>query len=158
MLEAHNIWVQYMQSKENDLDNTFQGRIPSFPVLFFSSIPPNQMFQCQERLPTRKATSIFSKRCKNTQQWVLSLQAQEYLVVIPTMYKDLHGWADCVDRFIQVVKQINTMHIVPVGAIVGSAHLLRENAASGGIESIQLLSNHVGWDIYWTVYELYLNA
>jgi hypothetical protein len=158
MLEAHNIWVQYMQSKENDLDNTFQGRIPSFPVLFCSWIPPNQMFQCQERLPTRKATSTFSKRCKNTQQWVLSLQAQEYLVVIPTMYQDLHGWADCVDRFIQVVKQIYTMHIVPVGAIVWLAHLLRENAATGGIESIQLPSNHVDSDIYWTVYELYLNA
>jgi len=32
MPEAHNIRVQYTQSEENDLDNTFQGRIPSFPV------------------------------------------------------------------------------------------------------------------------------
>jgi hypothetical protein len=30
MSEAHNIWVQYTQSEENDLDNTFQGRISSF--------------------------------------------------------------------------------------------------------------------------------
>ena len=30
--EAHNIWVQYTQIEENDLDNTFHGRIPSFPV------------------------------------------------------------------------------------------------------------------------------
>jgi len=36
MPEAHNIWVQYMQSEENDLDNTFQRQIPSFPVLYFS--------------------------------------------------------------------------------------------------------------------------
>jgi hypothetical protein len=28
MPEAHDIWVQYMQSEENDLDSTFQGRIP----------------------------------------------------------------------------------------------------------------------------------
>jgi hypothetical protein len=36
MPEAHNIWVQYTQSEENDLDNTFQERIPSCPVLYFS--------------------------------------------------------------------------------------------------------------------------
>jgi hypothetical protein len=36
MPEAHNIWVQYTQSEENHLDNTFQGRIPGFPVLYFS--------------------------------------------------------------------------------------------------------------------------
>jgi len=43
MREAHNIWVQCTQSEENDLDNTFQGRIPSFPVLHFSWTPPNQI-------------------------------------------------------------------------------------------------------------------
>jgi len=35
MPDAHNIWVQYTQSEENDLDNTFQGRISSFLVLNF---------------------------------------------------------------------------------------------------------------------------
>jgi len=39
MPESHNIWVQYTQSEENDLDNTFQGRVPSFPVLSFSWTP-----------------------------------------------------------------------------------------------------------------------
>jgi len=47
MPEAHNIWVQYTQSEENDLDNTFQGRIPCFSVLYFSWIPPNQILQFQ---------------------------------------------------------------------------------------------------------------
>jgi len=86
------------------------------------------------------------------QQWVLRPQAQEYAVVIPTKYKDLHGWADCVDGFIRVVKQTNKMHIVPVGAVVGLAHLVRENAASGGIDSVWLVNNHVDFDTYWTVY------
>jgi hypothetical protein len=40
MPETHNIWVQYTQSEENDLDNTFQGRVPSFPELYFSWTPP----------------------------------------------------------------------------------------------------------------------
>ena len=31
--ESHNIWVQYTES---DLDNTFQSRVHSFPVLYFS--------------------------------------------------------------------------------------------------------------------------
>jgi len=104
MPEAHNIWVQYMQSEENDLDNTFQCQIPSFPVLYFSWTPPNQILQFQKHLPTWKAILTFSKWCKKTQQWVLRPQAQEYMVVIPTKYKDLHSWADCVDGFIRVVK------------------------------------------------------
>jgi hypothetical protein len=33
MPEAHNIWVQYTQSEEKDLDNTFEGRISCFPLL-----------------------------------------------------------------------------------------------------------------------------
>jgi hypothetical protein len=90
----------------------------------------------QERLPAGKAISTLFKRCKKTLQWVLYPQAQEYTVVIPTKYKYLHGWADCVDGFIRVVKQTNKIHILPVGAIVGPAHLVRENAASGGINCV----------------------
>jgi hypothetical protein len=74
------------------------------------------------------------------------------MVVILTKYKDLHGWADCVDGFIRVVKQTNTMHIVPVGEIVRPAHLVREHATSSGIDCIWLVNNHVDLDTYWTVY------
>jgi hypothetical protein len=72
--------------------------------------------------------------------------------VIPTKYKDLHGWADCVDGFIWVDKQTNKMHILPVGAIVGPAHLVRENAALGGMDSVWLVNNHVDLDTNWTDY------
>jgi len=41
-----------------------------------------------------------------------------------------------VDGFIRVVKQTNKIHKVPVGTIVGLAHLVQENAASGGIDSV----------------------
>jgi hypothetical protein len=110
MPESHNIWVQYTES---DLDNTIQGRVPSFPVLDFWWIPPNQILQCHERLPAGKAISTFSTRCKKAQQWILHPQDQEYALVIPTKSKDQHGWADCVDMFIRVVKQSYLMHIVP---------------------------------------------
>ena len=120
---SHNIWVQYTES---DLDNTFQGRVPSFPVLYFRWTPPNQILQFQERLPAGKSISTFSKRFKKTEQWILHPQPQENAVVIPTKYKDQHGWADCIDGFIRVVKQTDKMHIVPVGAIVGPVHLARE--------------------------------
>jgi len=100
MPEAQNIRVQYTQIEENDLDNCFEGRIPCFPLLYFSWTPPNQILQFLERLPVGKALSTISKRCKITQQWVLCPQAQKYAVVIPTKFKDLHGWADCVDGFI----------------------------------------------------------
>jgi len=73
-------------------------------------------------------------------------------VVIPTKYKDLHSWADCVDGIIWVVKQTDMMHIVPVRAIVGLAHLVRENTASDRIDSVWLVNNHVDLDNYWTVY------
>jgi len=127
MPESHNIWVQYMDS---DLDNTFQGCVCSFPVLYVSWTPPNQTLQSHERLPTGELILTISKTCKKTQQWISRPQAEEYAVVIPTKYKDPHGWADCVDVFIRVVKQTDKMHIVPVGAIVGPAHMVRENAAS----------------------------
>jgi len=73
-------------------------------------------------------------------------------VVIPTQFKDVHSLADCVDGFIRVVKQTNKMHIVRFGAIVGPAHLVRENVASGGIDSVWLVNDHVDLDTYWTVY------
>jgi len=152
MPEADNIWVQYTQSEENDLDDTFQGRFPCFPVLYFSWTPPNQIFHFQEHLSAGNPILTFSKRCKITQQWVLRPQPQEYAVVIPTKYKDLHGWADCVDGFIWGVKQTNKMHIVPVGAIVGPARLVRKNASSGSMDSVWLVNNHVDIDTYWTVY------
>jgi len=44
MPESHNICVQYTDS---DLDNTFPGRVPSFPVLYFSCTPPNHILQFQ---------------------------------------------------------------------------------------------------------------
>jgi len=149
MPESHNIWVEYTES---DLDNTFQGHVPYSPVLYFCWTPPNQILLFQERLPAGKTIPIFFKRCKKTEQWILCPQAQEYAVVISTKYKDLHGWDDCVDGFIWVVKQTDKMYIVPVGAIVGPAHLVRENATSDRINSISLIYNHVNLDTYWTVY------
>jgi hypothetical protein len=154
MPQFHNIWVQYTQSEENHLDNTFQGQVPSLPVLYLSWTPPNQILQYQNLQPPGRALSTISKRCQTTQQCASRPQAQEHAVVIPTMFKALHGWADCVYRFIQVVKQMNKMHTVPIGAIVGPAHLVRQNAALGSIDSIRLVNIHVDLDAYWTVYEL----
>jgi len=152
MPESHHIWVQYMQSEENDFDNNFEGRIPCFPVLFFSWTPLNQILQFQERLTAGKAISTMSQRFKITQPWVFHPQAQKYVVVIPTKYKDLHAWADCVDWFIRDVKQTNTMHIVPIGAILGPAHLVRKHAALGGMDTIWLVNNHVDLNTSWKVY------
>jgi hypothetical protein len=151
MPEAHNIWVQYTQIEDNDLDNTFQGQISSFPVLYLSWTPLNQMLQFQDLLPAGKAISTFSKRCKITQQWVLRPQPQEYVVAIPTNNKDCYGWADCVDGFTRFVKKSNKMHILAFGGIVGAAHLVRENAVLGSMDSIWLVNNHVDIDSSWTV-------
>jgi hypothetical protein len=72
--------------------------------------------------------------------------------VIPTKFKDLHGWADCVDGFIRVVQQTNKMDIVPVGGIFGPADMVRKNAVSGGIDSVWVVNTHVDLDTYWTAY------
>jgi len=118
MPESNNICVQYTNS---DLDHTFEGCVPSFPAVFCSWTPPNQILRFQLCLPAGKTISTILKWCKKTQQSILRPQAQEYAVVIPTLYQDLNGWPDCVDRFIWVVKQSDMMHIVPVEAIVGLA-------------------------------------
>jgi hypothetical protein len=44
------------------------------------------------------------------------------------------------------------MYIVPVGAIVGPAYLVQENAASVTIDSVRLITNYADLDTYWTVY------
>lgn len=68
------------------------------------------------------------------------------------MYKDLHGWANCVNRFIHNVKQTAKMEYVPVGAIVGLVHLLQNYLASNKINSASLVNYNVDSDIYWTAY------
>jgi len=140
MPESHNIWIQFT---ECDLDNTLNGRVTSFPVLYFTWTPLKQILQIQEHLPAGKMRSTCSNRYRQTEHWIWHPQAGEYVVVISTKYKDLHGWADCVDGSIQVVKQVNMMHILPVWAIVGLAYLVQENAASDWIDSIWLVNDHV---------------
>jgi hypothetical protein len=71
---------------------------------------------------------------------------------MPTKYKDPHGWANCIDRFNGVVKPTNIMHSIPVTALVGPAHLERENAVSDRIDSVWLVNNHVDLNTYWTAY------
>ena len=109
--ESHNIWVDYTDS---DLNDTFHGHFPSLRVSYLSRTPPNQILQFQQRLPTGRTISTLSERFKNTQQWILFPEAQAYAVAIRTKYNDRHGWADCVDTFIRVVKQTDIMHIVPL--------------------------------------------
>jgi len=149
MTDSHDIWVQYTES---DLDNTFQDRVPSLPVLYSCWTPLNQILQFQVHLAAGNTISIFSNWCRKTQQWIVHPQVQKYAVVVSTKYKDRHGWADCIDWFIRVVKQTNMMQIVPVAAIVGRAHLVRENVASDSIDSIWLVINHVDLDVCWSAY------
>jgi hypothetical protein len=80
------------------------------------------------------------------QQWILYPQVQDYAVVLPIQYKDWNGWADCVNEFIQVVKQPYVMHIEPVRAIVGPADLAKVNAALDRINSVWRLYYHVDLD------------
>jgi len=84
----------------------------------------------------------------NTQEWILHSQPQQYGLVIATIYKYPDGSAECVDGFILVVKQTDKMHMVPVGAIVGPAHLVRENSVSDRIDSIWLANHHVDLHSY----------
>jgi hypothetical protein len=72
--------------------------------------------------------------------------------MIQTKYNDPASWADCVEGFIRVVKQTDKLHIVPVGAIIGPAQLVRENAASDRINSVWRRNDNVDLDTYWTVY------
>jgi len=150
MPESQNIWVQYTDS---DLDNTFQGQVPSFPVLYISWTPQNQILQYLQCLSAGKTSSALSNRCKTTQKWILHPKPHGYAVVIRTKYEDPHGWADCVDRFIQVVKETDKIPIVHGGAMVGPVHMAQKNnAALHRIDSVWLVNNHVDLDTYWTVY------
>jgi hypothetical protein len=70
MPKYHNIWVQYTQSEDNDLDNSFQDGVLSIPKLHFSCTPPNLILQFKECLPAGKTLLILSERCETTHQGV----------------------------------------------------------------------------------------
>jgi len=72
--------------------------------------------------------------------------------MITTQYKVEHGWANCIDGFRKVATHTYQLHIIRIGAMVGPAHLVEENPASGSIDSVCLVNNHVVLDTYWTVY------
>jgi len=149
MPESHNIWVHYSDS---DLDNIFHGRDPSVPVLCFSWTPLHQILQFQECLPAWKIILTCFNLCKKTEEWILCAQAEEYASMIPTMYKDPHGWAECIDRFIRVLKQPHDMGTVHVRASVGLVHLVWENAASDRMDSLWLVNYLADLNTYWTVF------
>jgi hypothetical protein len=50
---------------------------------------------------------------------------------------------------------MNKMHSVPIGAIVGQATLVHENATLGSSISVWIENNYVAFDTYWTVYTLH---
>jgi len=155
MPESHNIWVQYTECV---LDNSFQGKVCSFPVVCFSWTPPNKVLRFQKYLLARRTIPTFSMCCTKTHQWILCPEAQEYAVVIPTKYKHRRGWADCVVRLLQILKQTKEIHIVCFGAMVALVHCVWENATSAIINSVWLVNNHVYFNSYWTVCKLeYLN-
>jgi len=63
------------------------------------------------------------------------------------------GWLGCLFAwFIQVVKQTNKMHIVPVRVIIELVHLVPENAALDRINSMWLVNNHVDLNTNRIVY------
>ena len=156
--ESHNIWVQLTENDENDLVNTFQGQVPAIPVLYFPWTPPDQNLWFEECLPAGKTITTLLKMCRITQQSISCLQAPEYAVLTPPNDIYLHSWADWVAGVSWVVIQTNMMHILPIRAIVGLAHFVRENAASDRIDSTWLEDNHVDCGSYCTIYwSEYLN-
>lgn len=49
-------------------------------------------------------------------------------MVIPTKNKDVHSWAECLDKLIWGVKYMKIIHIVSVRGIVALAHMRRATA------------------------------
>jgi len=45
----------------------------------------------------------------------------------------------------------DNLYIVPIAAIVGPGHLVQENVASGGINSVCPVNHPVDLDTNWTV-------
>lgn len=134
--QSHHIWVQYMENADHNLDTTFQGWGPSFAVFHISWTAPILILKFQDRLPTGTMLLTLSKSCIKPQKWILCHQAQEYSAVIPIKYIDLHGNMDCINRFIQVVKLADEMHIVSVEAIIKLGHLMRGNARLDRIDRL----------------------
>jgi len=81
--------------------------------------------------------------CKNGEQYVYYMKVQEDALVIQIKYEDLAHYLNSFDEFIQVVKQTDTLHIVPVGEFVIVAHWVRENAVLHRMDSVRFVNKQM---------------
>jgi len=116
--ETYNIWVQYIESEENDLNYPFQSPVYSCPELYFCWTPLNQILQCQKFLSASIRMLALSNCYTKTQPWILYPQVQVYVVAIPIQIKDQHSWADWIHRFMHVVKCTKPIYHKPEEAVV----------------------------------------
>jgi len=84
--KAYSVWVQHAESEHKHNHDNTQGRVPSFPILYFTCKPPNTILYFGEHLPEGKILPTVSKWCKRREEWVLHGWPQVYVVVIATTY------------------------------------------------------------------------
>ena len=99
MPEGNNITVQYTQSNENDLNNTFYGRIAYFSVLFFGQSQLKQMFQF-------RSESILERQCQNFPRGVNTFNNQYYVLMFTNVQlESQHRTTLCVHQ-----QKLNFLH------------------------------------------------
>jgi hypothetical protein len=113
---------------------------PEFPVccilLYWTAV--NQIQQIEMHYPAGNMIWSLSNRHRLTHHCILQPKFDEYGVAVRMKYKHPAGRADCIDRFIRVVKPTEMMHIVAVRANVGPEHSVRGNATSKRINTYHL--------------------
>jgi len=150
MSKCHNIWVQYTES---DLDNTFQGRVPSF--LYYSLAGPRWIRSSNFRsacLPENQYRPFLKGQEESTMD-IMSSSSRIYSDDTNKIQRSAWlGWLcwqiypDCKTDWYDAYYTFE--------AIVWPVHLVRQNAASDMIDSIWLVNDHVELDTYWTGYQV----
>jgi hypothetical protein len=87
-----------------------------------------------------------------TQEWELHPETYPDAMVTPTKRRVLHGWTDCIDKFIHIINHNNKVPIEPITANVGPVKLVQENAVSDTIDMQWLLNTLIEIDIHWIQY------
>jgi hypothetical protein len=147
---AQSIWARVA---DNDLnEDTFRGRRPTFPLLYFTFTPPLRILEISDwiaRVGGKLATHAHF--VPSLQSWVKRPSLLELAIGIGTRFQHRSGDPEEVDGFVRVVK-LPSPHVIAVESIEGPCHLIPERMGEEGNGSVWIVNNQVDLDTYWDIY------
>jgi hypothetical protein len=147
---AQSIWARVADNDWNE--DTFRGRRPTFPLLYFTFTPPLRVLEITDWIAQVGGKLVTHAHfVPSLQAWVKRPSPLELAIGIGTKFQHRSGDPEEVDGFVRVVK-LPSPHVLAVESIEGPCHLIPERLGEDGSGSVWIVNNQVDLDTYWDVY------